>query len=294
MTPSLTTETDSPELMAHRGPGTIARDDAKSHPIISPDQIHWIVPLANVSAPSLDHSEDPLGLANISRDWNGLTHIDYMGLKSTTPNLRRHETGHYLPRHRIWKIGDSDGVEFVDLKNMIYGAPHLQHPVTTSLDLESYHSPRPFMMSRIATGEPSPWINFLIEAEKFLGIRVIDPAKPDTQDSKNDTRIQSNISLFARPNETGRDFPVTTIPAIENVVAWLRGREASIFTAVSEDGLLSISATFQSGVRLFIEVDRDGSSEATVATSRTHVEAIAISTVEDLTPKVLATTIGSP
>ena len=291
---ALTTETDSTELMAHRSMGTIARDDARSYPINSPDPIRWIIRWGKVSPYTLDQAEELHGLADISRDWNDLTHIDYMSRKSPTLNLSRHETGYGLPRHTIWNIGESEGVEPVDLKNMTYEVLHSRRLMTTGLDLGSYRSPKPFMMLRIGTGNLFPGINFLVKAEEFLGAGVIDPAKPNPEDAEYDTRIWSNLSLFARPSRTGQNVLKTTVDAVQGVVAWLHDQEASIYTAVSEDGLLSISATLRSGVRLFIEVDRDGSSEATVAISRTYVEAIDISTVEDLTPRVLATTIGSP
>ena len=108
-----------------------------------------------------------------------------------------------------------------------------------------------------------------------------------------DESILDKVSLFARPDLNGPPVLGSTLEAVENVTTWLREHATSTFAAVADDGLLSLSAVFQSGVRLFIEVDRDGSSEATVALSRSDVRALEVSTVTDLTPWLMEDAVGS-
>ena len=62
---------------------------------------------------------------------------------------------------------------------------------------------------------------------------------------------------------------------------------------VSNDGMLSIATVFPNDVRLYVEIERDGSTGAAVTRERRYARDISGNTVADLTSEVILAAVGS-
>ena len=67
-----------------------------------------------------------------------------------------------------------------------------------------------------------------------------------------------------------------------------------MFAKVTEDGMLALEARVALGAQLFIEIDRDGTIEATLATSRLGILGLNVASVSDLTYDLVVSLIGGP
>ena len=129
-----------------------------------------------------------------------------------------------------------------------------------------------------------------VDERREMDWEAVDEATSVTSD---DRKTRGAISLFAQPDPNGPMVSGATIEAVENVIGWLRNHADSTFATVADDGVISLSSGFQSGALLFIEVDRDGTSEATVAWSRSDIRSLHVSTVVDLTTRLMDDAVGS-
>ena len=84
-----------------------------------------------------------------------------------------------------------------------------------------------------------------------------------------------------------------TVLAVYRFVAWLCRNSYTASAVVSNNGMLSIAAVFPRDVRLYIEVDRDGSIEAAVTRARRYARDIPTNTIADLTPEIIRAAVRS-
>ena len=66
-----------------------------------------------------------------------------------------------------------------------------------------------------------------------------------------------------------------------------------VSATVAGDGLLSVVSVFPNAVRLYLEIERDGSAGATVSRSRNHAEDLPVTTVPELTPELVLDAVAS-
>lgn len=97
----------------------------------------------------------------------------------------------------------------------------------------------------------------------------------------------------------GTDYPgqepvsPTTMSDVNKLVAWLCSQSDTVSATVSTDGMLSIATVFPDGVRLYVEIERDGNVGAAVTRERRFAKDIAADTVTDLTPEVILAAVSS-
>ena len=106
-------------------------------------------------------------------------------------------------------------------------------------------------------------------------------------------KLQDRLSQFAEGSlETGPPRQ-SILSTVTEMVGWLAGLSDTVSATVADDGMLSIATVFPNEVRLYIEVEIDGSSEAAVTRARRYARDISISRLEDLTPEAILEAIGS-
>ena len=107
-------------------------------------------------------------------------------------------------------------------------------------------------------------------------------------------RLGAAILEFAQAGAYGAPVSGSIIEDVESVASWLRRNANSTYAVVASDGLLSMSSSFASGAHLFVEIDLDGSAEASVAWSRSDVRSVNVTAAADLTPQTMEEVVGSP
>ena len=107
------------------------------------------------------------------------------------------------------------------------------------------------------------------------------------------SKLQERLSKFEANREDLEPVSSSTKTAVNELVAWLCSRSDSVSATVSSDGMVSIAAGFENDVRLYIEVERRGSTEAAVTRERRYAHDICGNIVADLTPGVLLDAIRS-
>ena len=106
-------------------------------------------------------------------------------------------------------------------------------------------------------------------------------------------KLQQSLSQFGSGWPDQQPVSPTTIGATCELVAWLCQNSDTVSTTVSSDGMLSIATVFPNEVRLYVEIERDGSAEAAVTRERRYARDISLNTVADLTPEVILAAVRS-
>ena len=105
--------------------------------------------------------------------------------------------------------------------------------------------------------------------------------------------------LRERLSRFGTDLPgqvpvsPSTMSSVNELVAWLCSQSGTVDATVSSDGMLSVAAVFPKDVRLYVEIERDGSVEAAVTRDRRYANDVSTTTVADLTPEEILAAVGS-
>lgn len=107
------------------------------------------------------------------------------------------------------------------------------------------------------------------------------------------SKLQQRLSQFGSDHPGHEPVLASTIDTANALVAWLCEQSDTVSATVSSDGMLSIAAVFPSDVRLYVEVERDGSAGAAVTRERRYARDISIDTVADLSPEVVLAAVGS-
>ena len=106
-------------------------------------------------------------------------------------------------------------------------------------------------------------------------------------------KLQQRLSQFGSGWPDQQPVPATTIGAIHELVAWLCHKSDTVSATVSSDGVLSIATVFPEEVRLYVEIEPDGSAEAAVTRERRYARDISLDTIADLTPEVILAAVRS-
>lgn len=122
--------------------------------------------------------------------------------------------------------------------------------------------------------------------------RITDTSK--SAGSSLSEKLQERLARYAgaRPGEEA--VSPQTLDDVTNLVAWLCQQSNKVSATVAGDGLLSVSTVFDEDVRLYVEVERNGSAGATVSRSRKHAEDLPVTTIRELTPELVLGAVGSP
>ena len=148
------------------------------------------------------------------------------------------------------------------------------------------------------------WYNFYIDDAGF--VTPISPKQRRTSELSSIIRSQveeivigANSKLEQRLSQFGSDRPnqepvsESTIRAAKALVSWLCHQSDTVSATVSNDGILSIATVFPNEVRLYVEIERDGITEAAVTRERRYARDITSNTVDDLTPEVILAAVES-
>ena len=106
-------------------------------------------------------------------------------------------------------------------------------------------------------------------------------------------RLRERLSQFGNDWPDREPVSASTKSAVKDLVAWLCSQSETVSATVSSDGILSIATVFPNDVRLYVEVERDGSIGAAVTRKRRYARDISGNTVADLTPEVILAAVGS-
>ena len=145
-------------------------------------------------------------------------------------------------------------------------------PVEVSNDVLHYGSVEPTSMTPV-----SPLVRSQIE-QIVNGVSV---------------KLQQRLSQFGN-NGPGQDpVSTSTMTDVNNLVTWLCKQSNTVSATVTNDGMLSIATVFPNDVRLYVEIERDGSAGAAVTRERQYACDISASDVTDLTPEVILAAVGT-
>lgn len=107
------------------------------------------------------------------------------------------------------------------------------------------------------------------------------------------TNLAQRLNQFQNGYPDREQVSESTRAAIHELVCWLHNKSETVSATVSHDGLLTIAAVFPKDVRLYIEVERDGSAEAAVTRKRRYARDIAAERISDVTPEVVLAAVAS-
>ena len=107
------------------------------------------------------------------------------------------------------------------------------------------------------------------------------------------SKLRERLSQFGKDSLGQEPVSALTKSAVENLVAWLCNQSDTVSATVSSDGVLSVATVFPNDVRVYVEIEHDGSVEAAVTRERRYARDIAASTVSDLTPEVILAAVES-
>lgn len=107
-------------------------------------------------------------------------------------------------------------------------------------------------------------------------------------------KLQERLARYASARPGEEAVSPQTLDDVRNLVAWLCQQSDKVSATVAGDGLLSVATIFAEDVRLYVEVERNGSAGATVSRSRTHAEDLPVTTIRELTPELVLGAVGSP
>lgn len=157
------------------------------------------------------------------------------------------------------------------------------------VDLVSRDASGTTLLCGAAEGVGKYWWNIGREASQFGSEGPWAEGKANELTAK----LKDRLSQFAKGSlETGPPSQ-SILSTVTEMVGWLAGLSDTVSATVAGDGMLSIATVFPNEVRLYIEVEIDGSSEAAVTRARRYARDISISRLEDLTPEAILEAIGS-
>ncbi len=107
------------------------------------------------------------------------------------------------------------------------------------------------------------------------------------------SRLEERLSQFENDCPGQEPVSASTKSAVRKLVTWLCSRSNTVSATVSNDGVLSIATVFSTDVRLYVEVERDGSTEAAVTREKRYACNVPGNAVTDLIPEVVLAAVGS-
>ena len=107
------------------------------------------------------------------------------------------------------------------------------------------------------------------------------------------SKLLDRLRQFGDTRPGQEQVDESTKSAVNDLVARLCKQSDTVSATVSNDGMLSIAAVFRNEVRLYVEIERDGSVGAAVTRERRYARDILVNTVADLGPEVLLAAVES-
>ena len=107
------------------------------------------------------------------------------------------------------------------------------------------------------------------------------------------SKMRDRLSQFWKDCSGQAQVSPSTKDAVNELVAWLCSQSHTVSATVSSDSVLSIAAAFPNEVRLYVEIERDGGTEAAVTRERRYACDLCGNTVSELTPEVILAAVGS-
>ena len=107
------------------------------------------------------------------------------------------------------------------------------------------------------------------------------------------SKLQERLYQFGNARPGQEQIAESTTSAVNDLVAWLCRQSDTVSATVSNDGMLSIATVFPNDVRLYVEIERDGSIGAAVTRERRYARDISGNTVADLAPEVILAAVDS-
>ena len=111
---------------------------------------------------------------------------------------------------------------------------------------------------------------------------------------RRDAKLLECLSRFEADCPDQEPVSPETMSDVNELVNWLLSQsDGNVSATVSRDGLLSVATVFPNEVRLYIEIERDGSIESAVTRERRYAIDIPGNIVADLTPEVILAAVAS-
>ena len=129
--------------------------------------------------------------------------------------------------------------------------------------------------------------------QTMTGISSLVQSQVDKIVTGVNAKIRERLSQFWNDCPGQEQVSTSTKSAVQEMVAWLCSRSETVSTTVSDDGMLSVAAVFPGDVRLYVEVERDGSTEAAVTRERRYARDISEDTISALTSEVILAAVRS-
>lgn len=105
-------------------------------------------------------------------------------------------------------------------------------------------------------------------------------------------RLQGVIDQFENPGYCSEAITESTLAPVAGLVSWLSRIDPNMFAKITEDGMLALEARVALDAQLFIEIDRDGSVEATFANTKLGIVGLNVTRASDLTYDLVVSLIG--
>ena len=113
------------------------------------------------------------------------------------------------------------------------------------------------------------------------------------QVAKISPKLAERLDQFQNGYPERHQVSQTTRSTVKELLCWLCDQSGTVSATVSQDGVLNLAAVFLDDVHLYIEVDRDGSTEAAVTRQRRYARDIAAGTIADVTPEAVLAAVAS-
>ena len=107
------------------------------------------------------------------------------------------------------------------------------------------------------------------------------------------TKLRERLAIFEADYPSQEYVSPQTMADVNELVDWLLIQSDRKVSATVSDGLLSVATIFPNEVRLYIEIERDGITEAAVTRERRYAIDVQGNMVADLTPEVILAAVAS-
>ena len=129
-----------------------------------------------------------------------------------------------------------------------------------------------------------------------LLIRQLEEIVPDVSPEEEivpdiSPKLEKHLSQFAQDRPGHDPVSSSTMSEVRKLVSWLCGQSNTVSAGISSNGMLSISASYPNHIRLYVEVERNGSAGAAVTRERRYANDVAGDTITDLLPEVILAAI---
>ena len=106
-------------------------------------------------------------------------------------------------------------------------------------------------------------------------------------------KLVQRLGQFRASGPGAIGVPDRIVATAVKLIMWLTGQSAAVSATVSGDGVLSIATEFPKEVRLYIEIEKDGTVGAAVTRERRYARDLEEHTLADLTPEVILAAVRS-